>query len=68
FINHAGLIQPFARAINPPEGVQRDSQYLYEIAGYSGLFSARLVREMMAKEIPAFASIHEAPPAPRHFH
>ncbi|MFH0981276.1 MAG: 2Fe-2S iron-sulfur cluster-binding protein, partial [Planctomycetota bacterium] len=47
FINHAGLIQPFARAINPPEGVQRDSQYLYEIAGYSGLFSARLVREMM---------------------
>jgi NADH-quinone oxidoreductase subunit G len=68
FMNHAGKIQPFARAINPPEGAKRDNQYLYDIAGHAGLFSAQKVRELMAREIPEFATIHEAPLAPEHAH
>ncbi len=68
FVNHAGKIQPFARAIDPPEGAQRDSQYLYELAGHDGLFNAKKVRELMAEEIEAFGDIHEPPPPPKHLH
>ena len=68
FMNHAGRIQPFARAIDPPEGARRDGQYLYEIGGHTGVFNARKVREMMAEEIEAFGSVHEAPLPPEHFH
>ncbi|MCK4658400.1 MAG: (2Fe-2S)-binding protein [Phycisphaerae bacterium] len=68
FMNHADKIQPFARAIDPPEGVKRDGQYLYEIAGHVGLFDAERVREMMAEGIEAFGTIHEALPAPKHLH
>ena len=68
FMNHAGRVQPFAWSIDPPEGAKRDGQYLYELAGYEGVFNAGRVRAMMAEEIPAFAAIHEAPPAPRHLH
>jgi len=64
FVNADGLIQPFARAINPPDGARADGQYLYQIAGHVGLYGGSRVREMMAREIPAFASVHEAPPIP----
>jgi len=68
FMNHAGRIQPFTRAIDPPEGARWDGRYLYEIGGHAGLFNARKVREMMVEEIEAFGSIHEAPLLPRNFH
>ena len=68
FANHAGVIQPFERAINPPEGAQRDGQYLYQMAGHSGLYTGARVREMMSKTMPAFAKPHVAPPAPEYAH
>jgi NADH-quinone oxidoreductase subunit G len=66
FVNQQGLIQPFARAIHPPDGAKRDGQYLYELAGLTGLFNAQHVRAMMAEKIPAFANLHVPPAAPEH--
>jgi NADH-quinone oxidoreductase subunit G len=68
FMNHAGLIQAFERAVGVPEGARRDGQYLYEIAGFVGLYDAERVREMMAEEIKAFAELHESPKKPAHQH
>jgi len=68
FVNADGLVQPFERAINPPEGAQRDGQYLYEIAGYAGLFSAAAVRGLMARTMPSFAELVDAPAVPVHAH
>ena len=61
FVNADGLVQTFDRAIRPPEGARRDGQYLFEIAGYSGLYSGGRVREMMVEELPAIADPHDAP-------
>jgi NADH-quinone oxidoreductase subunit G len=68
FVNQEGLVQPFGRALDPPEGAKRDGQYLFEIAGHAGLFGGRRVREMMAEEMEAFRALHEPPPPPRYFH
>ncbi|MEK6674672.1 MAG: 2Fe-2S iron-sulfur cluster-binding protein [Planctomycetota bacterium] len=68
FVNAAGLVQTFQRAIDPPEGAQRDGQYLYQIAGYSGLYQGKRVRELMAKEIPAIVDIWEPPVMAEHAH
>ncbi len=66
FMNHSGLIQPFERAVDVPDGARRDGQYLYEIAGFTGLFDSQRVREMMAEEIEEFRQIHESPKKPAH--
>ena len=68
FVNAAGIVQPFERAIDPPDGARRDGQYLYEIAGYQGLCSAEGVRELMAMTIPGFAEVQGAPAMPVHAH
>jgi predicted molibdopterin-dependent oxidoreductase YjgC len=68
FVNTAGIVQQFERAIDPPDGARRDGQYLFEIAGYEGLYSAERVREMMAETIPAFSEVLEVPARPVHAH
>jgi NADH-quinone oxidoreductase subunit G len=68
FMNHSGKVQPFEWAVRPPEGAKRDGQYLFEIAGQSGLYSGERVRELMAEEIGAFAEVANAPPKPVHQH
>jgi len=68
FVNTAGLVQPFERALTPPEGMRQDGQYLFEIAGFEGLYSARRVREMMAESISVFREVWEAPLRPAHAH
>ena len=68
FVNAAGLLQPFDRAIDPPDGTRRDGQYLYEIAGFSGLYSGERVRELMAAAMPAFAEAYAPPEMPVHAH
>jgi NADH-quinone oxidoreductase subunit G len=68
FVNHSGVVQPFERAIDVPEGAKRDGQYLYEIAGLEGLYSGERVRAMMAESIGAFAEVYEPPPVPDHAH
>jgi hypothetical protein len=67
-VNASGLIQPFEWAIPPPEGAKRDGQYLFEIAGFQGLYSGERVRALMAESMPEFASIWEPPPVPEHAH
>ena len=64
FVNRAGLTQHFERSIDPPDGVRRDGQYLYEIAGYQGLYTGERVRKLMAETIPAFAETGELPAVP----
>ena len=68
FVNAAGVIQPFEFALEPPDGGRRDGQYLFEIAGWEGLYRGDRVRELMAETIPAFAEIYEAPAKPAHAH
>ncbi|UCF34843.1 MAG: (2Fe-2S)-binding protein [Phycisphaerales bacterium] len=68
FMNIDGLIQPFDWAIHPPDGVKRDGQYLFEIAGYTGLYSGKRVRELMAATMPAFAEVLAAPQLAAHAH
>ena len=68
FVNAGGRIQPFERATDPIEGARRDGQYLFEMAGYQGLYSGERVRELMAALIPAFAEVTEAPAIPAHAH
>ncbi len=68
FVNFDGLIQPFERAIQPPEGARRDGQFLFELAGYQGLYSSERVREMMAASLHAFGDVWVPPPSPAHAH
>ncbi len=68
FVNHDGLLQAFSAAVPPPEGGQRDGQYLYAAAGFEGLYRAAKVREKMAAEIPEMAKLHVPPPKPEHMH
>lgn len=68
FVNAGGLVQSFERAIDPPEGARRDGQYLYEIAGFSGLYTGERVRELMAASLPVFAKAYAPPELPVHAH
>ncbi len=68
FVNATGLVQPFERAISPPDGGRFDGQYLFELAGYEGLYGGERVRELMAATIPAFSEVCEAPAMPVHAH
>ncbi|MCK6456538.1 MAG: 2Fe-2S iron-sulfur cluster-binding protein [Phycisphaerae bacterium] len=68
FVNQAGRIQSFDAGLNPPEGAQRDGQYLYSVAGYEGLYRASRVRELMSGRMPQFAALHVPPPVPVHAH
>ncbi len=68
FMNHAGTLQPFDWAIDPPEGAMLDGHYLFAIAGHVGLYTAERVREMMTETIPVFAKFHVPPPRPLHQH
>lgn len=68
FVNAAGLIQSFERAIDPPDTARRDGQFLYEIAGFTGLYTGERVREQMAEALPAFAKAYAPPELPVHAH
>ncbi len=68
FMNRAGKVQPFERAIRVPDGAKRDGQYLFEIAGYTGLYSGERVRELMGEEIAAFKAASPTVGAPVHQH
>ena len=68
FVNQAGLVQAFKRALPPPESARIDGQYLFAIAGYEGLYTGERVREMMVSQIPGLGQIHIPPPQPAHQH
>ena len=68
FVNYEGRVQPFSRAIHPLEGCRRDGQFLFELAGFEGLYSGSRVREMMAQEIEGFREVSVPPLAPVYQH
>jgi len=68
FVNAAGLVQSFERAIDPPNTARRDGQYLYEVAGFTGLYTGERVRELMSDTLPAFARAYTPPELPVHAH
>ncbi|MBI3835663.1 MAG: (2Fe-2S)-binding protein [Planctomycetes bacterium] len=68
FMNAAGVLQSFERAIAPPDGAKQDGQYLYDIAGYSGLYRATRIRELMSAEVPAMKELYVPPEMPAHAH
>jgi len=68
FMNHAGLVQPFERAVDPPEGAMHDGQYLYAIAGHTGLYASEKVRKMMSSAVPALADVHVPEPESKYQH
>lgn len=68
FMNCDGLLQPFDRAIPPLEGVKADGQFLFELAGQSGLYRAAKVRALMAAEMPEFGAVFVPRDLPEHAH
>ena len=68
FVNVDGKVQPFKRVLPARAGCMRDGQYLYEIAGFEGLYRAERVWELMAGKVPALARLHEPPLLPEHAH
>mgnify|MGYP000036672117 CR=1 FL=1 len=68
FMNHAGLLQPFEQAVQPPEPAVPDGQYLWSLAGHTGLYRAAKVRELMAAGMPGFDHLHVPPKEPQHAH
>jgi NADH-quinone oxidoreductase subunit G len=68
FMNDQGLLQPFERTIPPLDGVKRDGQVFYELAGETGLYRAATVREQMSAQIEAFRELHVPRPEPKYAH
>ena len=68
FVNQAGAVQPFQRALNPPDGAMPDGQYLFAVAGHEGLYTSERVREMMVRQMPVFRQLRVLPPEPAHQH
>lgn len=68
FMNADGLVQAFDRAIKPLDGVKFDGQFLFELAGESGLFRGEKVRQMMAAAMPEFATPFVARTEPVYSH
>lgn len=68
FVNCQGVVQPFEAAILPPQGCQRDGNYLYAMAGFAGLYDPEKVRGMMAQTVPAMGQVRVPPPPPEHSH
>ena len=68
FMNHAGRLQTFRRALTPLSGCRQDGQFLAELAGHEGLYNGRQIRELMAAGMAEFSEICDPPPKPAHQH
>ncbi len=68
FINATDRLQPFERAVDPPDGSRRDGQYLFELAGFEGLYTGERVRKLMSEGISRFGSLDVAPELAPHQH
>ena len=64
FINDDGIVQPFQRALKPLDGVKRDGQVFFELAGRTGLYRASELRREMAEAITAFEDEYVPAPLP----
>jgi anaerobic selenocysteine-containing dehydrogenase len=53
--NVAGVIQPFAAAVAPPEGAKREGDVYYKLLGRRGFYNAGDVRAEMGEPFAAVA-------------
>jgi len=68
FMNHAGRLQTFGRAVIPSSGHRQDGQFLAELAGHEGVFNASRIRELMSTRVAGFPAVSDPPPKPVHQH
>ena len=63
--NYAGRIQPFAAAIQPPEGARREGDVYYKLLGRPGMYNAEAVRQEMGEpfDVVRLATEKEEAPA-----
>jgi NADH-quinone oxidoreductase subunit G len=57
YVNHAGLAQMIKRSIRSPAEGYADGRIFMELAGRTGLFNARVVRQEMSGVVPYFAPL-----------
>ncbi|QEL17020.1 molybdopterin-dependent oxidoreductase [Limnoglobus roseus] len=57
FVNHAGLVQTFARAAKPPVETRSELQLAFDLGNRRGLANVAAVRKDVAKAMPAFANL-----------
>ncbi len=65
FVNHAGYVQPFQRAVRPGVDVRGELQTAFDIGGRKGLANVAAIRDELAKEFPQFAALAELKAAKR---
>jgi NADH-quinone oxidoreductase subunit G len=62
FVNHAGVIQPFARAVRPAPEIRTELQVAYDLSGRKSLATAGAVRKELAQAMPQYARLLEVSP------
>ena len=59
FVNHAGYVQSFHRAVKAPLEVRSELQLAFDLAGKKGLATVAAVRKDFVKDLPQYASLAE---------
>jgi NADH-quinone oxidoreductase subunit G len=59
FVNHAGYVQPFPRAVKPGTEVRTELQVALDLTGKKGLANVAAVRGELARAVPQFAALAE---------
>jgi NADH-quinone oxidoreductase subunit G len=62
--NHAGRVQPFAAAIQPPEGTRREGDVYHKLLGRPGMYNAEAVRLEMGEPFATVTLPSEKDEAP----
>jgi NADH-quinone oxidoreductase subunit G len=57
YVNHAGLAQMLRRSVRCPADGYTDGRILMELAGRTGLFNARLLRQELSRTVRCFAPL-----------
>ncbi len=57
FVNYAGLAQAIHKTVKPPKECRSEGQVFMDLLGMPGLYSAEVVRTMLAREIGYFSPL-----------
>jgi len=63
FVNHAGLVQSFGRAVKPGVEIRGELQIAFDLFGKKGLATNAAVRKDLSKDMPRFAGLAVEQPA-----
>jgi NADH-quinone oxidoreductase subunit G len=59
FVNHAGVMQSFKRAVKPNSDMRTELQIAHELLGNTNLVSISAIRKEIVTELPEFAVLSE---------